>query len=45
MKTVLIAVAKNENKYLNDWIAWHRKLGFSHILIYDNGRKWGLEIV
>ena len=45
MKTVLIAVAKNESRYIKDWIAQHQKLGFSHILIYDNGRKWGLEIV
>ena len=44
MKTVLIAVAKNESRYIMDWIAWHQKLGFSSILIYDNGRKWRFEV-
>lgn len=43
MKTYLIAVAKNESKYIDDWIAWHRKLGFTNIIIYDNSGNGNLK--
>ena len=28
MKTLLCCIAKNENRYINDWIIYHKNLGF-----------------
>lgn len=36
MKTLLVAIAKNENKYIDEFINYHYKLGFSQIVICDN---------
>lgn len=36
MKVALCAFAKLENLYLQEWIAYHLKLGFDKIYIYDN---------
>lgn len=36
MKSCIVAVAKNEEKYLKDWIEYHLNLGFDRILIADN---------
>jgi hypothetical protein len=35
-KAVLCAIALKENVYMNEWIQYHLKLGFSKIYIYDN---------
>lgn len=37
MKVNLVAVAKNEEKYLEEWLKYHFSLGFDNITIYDNG--------
>lgn len=34
-KLVACAVAKNEGRYLSDWIRWHQKIGVEHFFIYD----------
>lgn len=36
MRVVLCAIAKNENKYINDWAHYYFNLGFDHIYLYDN---------
>lgn len=36
MNVVICAIAKNENKYINDWINWHLNKGFHHIYLFDN---------
>ena len=36
MENVICAIAKNENKYINDWCHYHINLGFDNIYIYDN---------
>ena len=36
LKAVLCAIAFRENLYLDEWIQYHLKLGFSKIVIYDN---------
>jgi hypothetical protein len=33
---VICAIALNEEPYIDEWINYHRLLGFSHIYIYDN---------
>lgn len=37
----LVACAKNEGPYLLEWIAYHRRLGFKEIVVYDNGSTDG----
>lgn len=32
----IVAIARLENQYINDWISYHRNLGFDHIYLYDN---------
>lgn len=36
MKTCLCAIAKNENLYIRDWVDYHRRKGFDHIVVADN---------
>ena len=33
----LVAIAKNEASYLEEWIEFHRLVGIEHIYLYDNG--------
>lgn len=36
MKTLLCAIVKNENRYINEWIVYHKNIGFDGIILYDN---------
>ena len=36
MDTALCCMAKQENRYLGEWVSYHLALGFSCIYIYDN---------
>lgn len=36
MRIVLCAMAKNEHKYINDFVNYYTKLGFDKIYLYDN---------
>ena len=36
MKTAIIAIAKNKNLYINEWLDYHFKLGFDNIIICEN---------
>lgn len=36
MKTLLCAIAKLENHYIEEWIMHYKKLGISKIVLYDN---------
>ena len=31
------AIVRNENRYLREWIEWHKSLGVEKFFIYDNG--------
>ena len=33
---VICAIAKNEHKYINDWVKWHIDIGFDFIYLFDN---------
>lgn len=35
-KCAVVAIARLENDYINEWCKHHIKLGFEHIYIYDN---------
>lgn len=41
MKCRLVAIAKNERRYLSEWIGYHLGIGFSSIVIYDNESEDG----
>ena len=36
MDKAIIAIARDENKYLDEWITYYHSLGFSAIYIWDN---------
>ena len=37
----LCAIAKNEGRYLQEWIEYHKMLGVEKFFIYDNESAWG----
>lgn len=41
MKTALVCIAKNENRYLREFIKYHLNLGFDNIYIGDNNDPEG----
>lgn len=36
-KVAICAIVRNENRYLREWIEWHKGLGVEKFFIYDNG--------
>jgi hypothetical protein len=36
-KTALIAVMRNESRYVSEWIAFHVAIGFDAVILFDNG--------
>lgn len=36
MKVAVVAIAKNEEKYIKEWIAYHLSIGFDSIRVYCN---------
>ncbi len=36
MKTLLCTIAKNENRYLREFVEWYKSIGFTNICLYDN---------
>ena len=45
-KITICAIAKNEDRYIEDWLKYHYDLGFTNITIYDNNdsnRKGDLQ--
>ena len=35
-RLAIAAIFKNENRYLEEWIEFHRMVGFDHFFLYDN---------
>lgn len=44
MKKAIIAIAKNENLYLDEWINYYYNLGFEKFFIWDNNEPNDLSI-
>lgn len=42
MKVALVCIAKNEDKYIEEWILYNKFLGFDNIFIYQN--NWRLNL-
>ena len=36
IKTLICCIGKNENRYVREYVEWHKHIGVSHIRIYDN---------
>ena len=36
-KVAVCAIVRNENRYLREWVEWHKGLGVEKFFIYDNG--------
>lgn len=36
LRVAIVAIAKNEGPFIEEWIAYHRLLGVDHFFIYDN---------
>jgi hypothetical protein len=43
MKVALVCIAKNEDKYIQEWIDYNLKLGFDSIFIYQNDWRTDIE--
>lgn len=41
MKVLLCTIAKNENKYIKEFVDWYKELGFTNICLFDNNDKDG----
>ena len=39
----LCAIARDEGRYLLEWLAWHRRLRFDHVLVYSNDSTDGSD--
>ena len=39
-KIAICLICKDENQYLEEWLNYHRSLGFNHFFIYDNNRLY-----
>lgn len=40
MKTTIVCIAKNEDKYIDEWIDYNIKLGFDNIILYQNNWRY-----
>ena len=36
MKVLLCSIGRKENKYIREFVEWHKNLGFTNIVLYDN---------
>lgn len=36
IKTLICCIGKNENRYVREYVEWHKRIGISHIRLYDN---------
>ena len=43
MKVALVCIAKNEDRYIQEWTDYNKKLGFDNIFIYQNDWRCQLE--
>ena len=38
---ILVGIAKQEEHYIKDWVAYHLRIGFDNIILYDNNDVFG----
>ena len=42
---VICAIVLDEQRYIDEWISYHRKLGFGHVYLYDNSDTHSMKYV
>lgn len=42
---VICAIVLDEQRYIDEWIAYHRKLGFGHVYLYDNSDAHSMKYI
>ena len=40
MNIALVCIAKNEDKYIDEWLDYHLKLGFDQIYVFQNSWRY-----
>lgn len=40
MKSILVAIAKDEDNYIDEWLEYNLKLGFDNILVFQNDWRY-----
>ena len=45
MKVAICIEVKNDNRYIREWLDYHKKLGFDNIILYDNNDSNGENIL
>ncbi len=40
---LLVTTMRNEGAFIPEWIAWHRRIGFTHFLVYTNDCEDGTD--
>jgi len=43
MRVALVCIAKNEDNYIQEWVDYHKKLGYDDIFIYQNNWRSNIE--
>ena len=44
MKIALVCIAKDEDRYIEEWVSYNKKLGFDEIVMYQNDWKCQLDL-
>lgn len=44
MKVAICIEIKNENRYIREWLDYHRELGFDNVILYDNNDSNGENV-
>lgn len=44
MKIALVCIAKMEDNYIEEWLSYHKKLGFDEIVMYENDWECMLDL-
>jgi hypothetical protein len=44
MKVALVCIAKMEDNYIEEWVNYHKKLGFDEIVMYENDWECKLDL-
>ena len=44
MRVALVCIGKNEDSYIEEWVAYNNKIGFDHIFIYENNWRCNLDL-
>jgi hypothetical protein len=40
MRSILVAIAKDEDNYIDEWLEYNLKIGFDNILVFQNNWRY-----